>query len=109
MNFSSIRSKKFKLDSVGITVKLMVSLHPDYFQNMDQYNLSGYTEDQYKLWWLEKNYYDGQRMQAECRANMTKMKYKPIRLTFPHIDKQTSLRKLLWHEDDLVSNVSYYK
>jgi hypothetical protein len=33
------------------------------------------------------------------------MKYDPIRVRFYHFDNQTSLRKLLWHEDELQTNV----
>ena len=78
----------------------MVSLNPDYFHF--EKNASNYaTEDDFKQSWKEMNYLHGRQMQTECRANMTKMKYKPIRMTFPHMDKQTALRKLLWHEDDL--------
>ena len=82
----------------------MVSLNPDYFEH--EKNASHYaTEDVFKESWAETNYVLGRQIQDECRANKTKMKYKPIRMTFPHMDKQTTLRKLLWHEDDLVSNV----
>ena len=35
------------------------------------------------------------------------MRYNPIRIRFYHYDQQTSLRKLLWHEDDLDTNVSF--
>ena len=106
----------------------MASLHPDYFrynhlQYEDTKNKIRYeypdnngkrkpicegcmTEDQFDPFWEELNSLEGRMIQSECRANITKMKYKPIRLTFPHEDKQTALRKLLWHEDDLVSNVS---
>ena len=84
----------------------MVSLNPDYFHF--EKNASIYaTEDRFNEFWTEKNDHEGRLMQTECRANLTKMKYKPIRLTFPHIDKQTALRKLLWHEDDLISNVCF--
>ena len=91
---------------MGITVKAMASLNPDYFHW--EKNASAYaTADAFEEMWKAKNELDGRRLYSECVANKTKMKYKPIRLTFPHMDRQTSLRKLLWHEDDLISNVSY--
>ena len=34
------------------------------------------------------------------------MRYHPVKVRFFHLDKQTALRKLLWHEDDLDTNVS---
>ena len=84
----------------------MASLNPDYFHW--ERNASAYaTADAFEEMWKAKNELDGRSLYSECVANKTKMKYKPIRLTFPHMDRQTSLRKLLWHEDDLISNVSY--
>ena len=83
----------------------MASLNPDYFHY--EKNSSAYsTEDAFNEFWKTKHELEGASIQSECRANITKMKYKPIRLTFPHMDKRTALRKLLWHEDDLISNVS---
>jgi hypothetical protein len=43
---------------------------------------------------------------ANCLVDPAKMKYNPIRVKLRHYDTQTSLRKLLWHEDDLLTNVS---
>ena len=44
-----------------------------------------------------------------CVADTDKMKYKPIRLKFYHFDRQSSLRKILWHEDDLITEVCVQK
>ena len=43
---------------------------------------------------------------SSCVLDHEKMRYSPIRIRFYHYDIQTSLRKLLWHEDDLDTNVS---
>ena len=83
----------------------MASLNPDYF-HFNKNASTFATKDEFEEFWINKNKFDGHKIESECRANITKMKYKPIRLTFPHLDKQTALRKLLWHEDDLISNVS---
>ena len=84
----------------------MASLNPDYFHW--EKNASTYkTDDEFEEIWGTTNDLMVNRLHSECVADKTKMKYKPIRLTFPHLDRQTSLRKLLWHEDDLISNVSY--
>ena len=77
-NPQSIRAKEFKLDSKAISVKLMFSPEPDNFAQ----DLSS------------------------CNLDHEKMRYNPIRIRFYHNDIQTSLRKLLWHEDDLDTNVS---
>ena len=114
-----MRAKKVKLDSVAITVKVMPSLTPNYIDFEEILNHTVYQDfprDIHK-WESNKEFresrleflqeYIRESMLIECHVNSTKMKYKPVRLTFPHIDRQTSLRKLLWHEDDLISNVSF--
>ena len=49
----------------------------------------------------------GERNQIFRKLDHEKMRYNPIRIRFYHYDQQTSLRKLLWHEDDLDTNVSF--
>ena len=44
-----------------------------------------------------------------CEPNEDIMKYKPVRMTFFHYDKSTSKRKLLWHDGDAKTGVSYKK
>ena len=80
-NPQSIRAKEIKLDSKAISVKLMVSQDPD---NLGQ-NLTG------------------------CKLDAEQMRYNPITMRFYHLDRQTSLRKLLWHEDDLDTNIEVRK
>ena len=43
-----------------------------------------------------------------CELDYEAMRYHPIKIRFYHYDKQTALRKLLWHEDDLDTNVRYF-
>lgn len=43
---------------------------------------------------------------SNCKLDHDKMRYYPFTIRFYHYDHQTSLRKLLWHEDDLDTNVS---
>ena len=80
-NPQSIRAREFKLDSKAISVQLMHSPDPEDL-----------TEDL-----------------SSCKLDHEKMRYNPIRIRFYHYDIQTSLRKLLWHEDDLDTNVSFHK
>ena len=42
-----------------------------------------------------------------CELDYEAMRYHPIKIRFYHYDKQTALRKLLWHEDDLDTNVRF--
>jgi uncharacterized protein with ParB-like and HNH nuclease domain len=44
-----------------------------------------------------------------CNLDSDLMKYNPIRVKFYHYDNQTSLRKLLWHEDELQTNVIVFR
>jgi hypothetical protein len=43
---------------------------------------------------------------TNCVVDPALMKYNPIRLKLWHYDTTTSLRKILWHEDDIITNVS---
>ncbi len=45
---------------------------------------------------------------ANCIPDPDRMKYSPVKLKLTHYDPQTSLRKILWHEDDLVTDVSTF-
>ena len=80
-NPQSLRAKEIKLDSKAISVQLMVSPNPD---RLDE-DLSS------------------------CQLDHEKMRYHPVTIRFYHYDKQTSLRKLLWHEDDLDTNIEVRK
>ena len=82
-NPQSIRAKEIKLDSKAVSVKLMMSQNPEDLLNDRAPDLSS------------------------CKLDHEKMRYNPIRIRFYHYDQQTSLRKLLWHEDDLDTNVSF--
>jgi hypothetical protein len=73
-----VPSLVFKIDSKAVSVKLNVNPNP--------------KGD------LTKNY-------TSCMLDPDEMKYDPIRIRFYHYDNQTSLRKLLWHEDELRTNV----
>ena len=74
-----IPSKIFKIDSRAVTVKMTVNPNPKGDLTL---NLSG------------------------CSLDPEVMKYRPIRVRLYHYDNQTSLRKLLWHENELQTNVS---
>ena len=78
-NPQSIRAKDIKMDSKTVSVQVTVAPDPD---KLDQ-DLS------------------------KCQLDHEKMRYSPITIRFYHYDHQTSLRKLLWHEDDLDTNVSF--
>ena len=80
---SMIRVKNFKIDSVSVTVKIKVNPDPDYFANptFDELN------------------------ETLCVIDQEQMKYEPVKIRFYHLDGSTSLRKLLWHENELVSDV----
>ena len=41
----------------------------------------------------------------KCKLDNNKMRYHPVRVRFFHLDRQTALRKLLWHENDLDTKV----
>jgi hypothetical protein len=43
---------------------------------------------------------------SDCQVDPEQMKYTPVSLTFYHLNNKTSLRKLLWHSDDLETDVS---
>ena len=42
---------------------------------------------------------------GDCISDKEARKYDPISITFVNLDNQPSLRKLNWHEDDLVTTV----
>ena len=81
-NPSSIFSKHFKLDSRPVSVKMSLC---DVGHDSDHSDAD----------------------LADCKINKNEMKYNPIRVKFTHVDKQTSKRKLLWHEDDLQTKIEY--
>jgi len=80
-NPQSIRAKDIKMDSKTVSVQVTVAPDPD---KLDQ-DLS------------------------KCQLDHEKMRYSPITIRFYHYDHQTSLRKLLWHEDDLDTNIAVRK
>lgn len=73
-------SVQFKIDSKPVSVKLSVNPDPKGDLTVDL---------------------------SSCDLDASAMKYTPIRIRFYHYDNQTSLRKLLWHEDELQTNVSF--
>jgi len=77
-----VPSLVFKIDSKAVSVKLNVNPNP--------------KGD------LTKNF-------TNCMLDPDQMKYSPIRIRFYHYDNQTSLRKLLWHEDELQTNVNIFR
>lgn len=77
-NPQSIRAREMKLDSKPVSVQLMVAP-----------NVNKLDQDL-----------------TSCQFDAEQMRYHPITIRFYHYDKQTSLRKLLWHEDDLETNVN---
>ena len=40
-----------------------------------------------------------------CVVDRDEMKYDPVRVRFKHLDKTTSQRKLLWHENEHHSDI----
>ncbi len=44
---------------------------------------------------------------SKCVVDHDQMKYNPIQIRFIHLDKRTSNRKLMWHEDDLMTDVRH--
>ena len=82
---SNIRVRKFKMDGISVTVKIKVVADPNYFVNPD-------FDEAYENTTL-------------CEIDTDKMKYNPVRIRFYHLDRTTSLRKLLWHENEMVSDV----
>ena len=77
MYFRSIRAKDIKIDSKPISVKIKVAPDPE----------------------------DPTVDLSSCELDYEAMRYHPIKIRFYHYDSQTALRKLLWHEDDLDTNV----
>ena len=80
-NPQSIRAKEVILDSKTISVQILVSRDPNKLEQ----DASG------------------------CKLDHDKMRYNPISMKFYHFDKQTALRKLLWHDDDLDTNIEVRK
>jgi hypothetical protein len=50
-----------------------------------------------------------QRNTSGCILDSAKMKYDPIKIVFSHLDKQTTMRKLSWHADELKTNIEMRK
>ena len=69
------------MDSKPVSVKIKVAPDPRKYDKEMSENLNG------------------------CELDYEAMRYHPIKIRFYHYDKQTALRKLLWHEDDLDTNV----
>lgn len=83
--FRSIRAKEVKVDSKVISFKVRVNPDPN---NTDQLmNQKSYAQN--------------------CVPDEDIMKYKPVRMTFFHYDVSTSKRKLLWHDGDAKTGVSF--
>ena len=71
------------MDSKPVSVKIKVAPDPRKYDKEISENLNG------------------------CELDYEAMRYHPIKIRFYHYDKQTALRKLLWHEDDLDTNVRF--
>ena len=81
------------MDGIAVTVKVKVSPDPDYAVNTNFYvALENMTIET-----------DGEG----CQIDRDQMKYDPVRIRFYHLDKTSSLRKLLWHESEHRSDVSH--
>ena len=80
---SSIRSSKVTMDGPIISVKLTVNPLPEHVRNGSS---------------------SGRKL--DCVVDSVKMKYDPVKFRIYHMSPMTSLRKMLWHEDDLVTDVS---
>ena len=88
----NIRANKIKIDSKPITVKMRVNADPD---EIDPDNLDPEAPD----------------YAAECQIDHDEFKYNPVQIRFIHMDQRTSNKKLIgrslmWHEDDLQTDVS---
>ena len=77
--FSSIQAREIKIDCKPVSVKILVAPDPNH------------TEIAKEL--------------RKCKLDNNKMRYHPVRVRFFHLDRQTALRKLLWHENDLDTKV----
>lgn len=42
---------------------------------------------------------------TDCQLDPAKMKYTPIKMLFIHLDQQSSRRKLLWHANEMKTEV----
>ena len=88
----NIRANKIKIDSKPISVKMRVNADPD---DIDPDNLDPEAPD----------------YAAECQIDHDEFKYNPVQIRFIHMDQRTSNKKLIgrslmWHEDDLQTDVS---
>ena len=88
----NIRANKIKIDSKPISVKMRVNADPD---EIDPDNLDPEAPD----------------YAAECQIDHDEFKYNPVQIRFIHMDQRTSNKKLIgrslmWHEDDLQTDVS---
>ena len=91
-NCRNIRANKIKIDSKPISVKMRVNPDPD---EIDLGNLDPEAPD----------------YAAECQIDHDEFKYNPVQIRFIHLDQRTSNKKLIgrslmWHEDDLQTDVS---
>ena len=88
----NIRANKIKIDSKPISVKMRVNADPD---EIDPDNLDPEAPD----------------YATECQIDHDEFKYNPVQIRFIHMDQRTSNKKLIgrslmWHEDDLQTDVS---
>ena len=81
-----IRSQEIKIDGMSVSVKVKVSPDPASpdFDRLHSVNFS---------------------RKGACTVDQDLMKYDPVRIRFRHLDKTTSQRKLLWHENEHRSDV----
>ena len=96
-NPQSLRARDIKLDSKPISVQIMVAPDPIQIEQATHHDVFGPSYPNHDE--MTKNDVSG------CELDHEAMRYDPIRIRFYHYDTQTSLRKLLWHDDDLDTNV----
>lgn len=90
-NPTNIRANKIKIDSKPISVKMRVNQDPE---DIDLDNLDPEAPD----------------YAAECQIDHDEFKYNPVQIRFIHMDQRTSNKKLIgrslmWHEDDLQTDI----
>jgi hypothetical protein len=71
-------ASEIKVDSHVITVKLKVG------QDMND---------------------DTKDVEELCKVDSVQQKYSPVKVAFKHFDHHTSKRKLLWHQNDMQTQV----
>lgn len=77
----NIWAPRVKVDSKVISVKIQLSPDPKDQEDVDNNDYS------------------------DCKVDYSAMKYDAVVMRFIHLDQQTSLKKLLWHQDNLQTTV----